>query len=104
MKRTYVYVNGELVEKGSKEHYDSPMVMPDIAPYKSMIDGSMITSRSTHREHLRQHNCFEVGNEKMENKLPPLKDTRREVMQAQLANMTHKEANKILSEIRRKFT
>ena len=104
MKRTYVYVNGELVEKGSKEHYDSPMVMLDIAPYKSMIDGSMITSRSTHREHLRQHNCFEVGNEKMENKLPPLKDTRREVMQAQLANMTHKEANKILSEIRRKFT
>ena len=104
MKRTYVYVNGELVEKGSKEHYDSPMVMPDIAPYKSMIDGSMITSRSTHREHLRQHNCFEVGNEKMENKLPPPKDTRREVMQAQLANMTHKQANKILSEIRRKFT
>jgi hypothetical protein len=68
MKKTYIYVNGELVEKGSKEHYESlgPMVMPDIQPYKSMIDGSMITSRSVHRDHLRQHNCIEVGNEKME--------------------------------------
>jgi len=52
MKKTYIYVNGELVEKGSKEHYESlgPMVIPDIEPYKSMIDGSMITSRSVHRD------------------------------------------------------
>jgi hypothetical protein len=106
MKKTYIYVNGELVEKGSKEHYDSlsPMVMPDIQPYKSMIDGSMITSRSIHRDHLRQHNCFEVGNEKMETKLPPPVDTRREVMRQQLANMTHKQANQVLSQLRRKFT
>ena len=106
MRKTYIYVNGKLVEKGSDEHYDSlgPMVMPDIQPYKSMIDGSMITSRSVHRDHLRQHNCIEIGNEKMETKLPPPKDTRREVMQAQLANMTHKDAQKILSQLRRKFT
>jgi hypothetical protein len=106
MKKTYIYVNGELVEKGSKKHYDSlgPMVMPDIAPYKSMIDGSMITSRSVHRDHLRQHGCIEVGNEKMETKLPPPIDTRREVMRQQLGNMTHKQANQILSQLRRKFT
>lgn len=104
MKKTYIYVNGELVEKGSKKHYDSPMVMPDIQPYKSMIDGSMITSRSVHRDHLRQHNCIEVGNEKMETKLPPPKDTRREVMRQQLGNMTHSQANQILSQLRRKFT
>ena len=106
MRKTYIYVNGKLVEKGSDEHYDSlgPMVMPDIQPYKSMIDGSMITSRSVHRDHLRQHNCIEIGNEKMETKLPPPKDTRKEVMRAQLANMTHKDAQKILSQLRRKFT
>ena len=81
MKKTYIYVNGELVEKGSKEHYESlgPMVMPDIAPYQSMIDGSMITSRSVHRDHLRQHGCIEVGNEKMESRPPPPIDTRKEV-------------------------
>jgi hypothetical protein len=106
MRKTYVYVDGKLVEKGSQEHYESlgPMVMPDIQPYKSMIDGSMITSRSVHRDHLRQHGCIEVGNEKMETKLPPPKDTRKEVMRAQLANMTHKDAQKILTQLRRKFT
>ena len=41
----------------------APMVMNDIKPYKSMVDGSMITSRVKHREHLKQHNCFEIGNE-----------------------------------------
>jgi len=39
------------------------MVMPDIQPYRSMIDGSLITSRSVHRSHLKQHNCVEVGND-----------------------------------------
>jgi hypothetical protein len=41
------------------------MVMPDIAPYRSMIDGSIINSRSEHRAHLRAHGCLEVGNEKL---------------------------------------
>lgn len=40
-------------------------ILLDIQPYKSMIDGSMITSRSKHREHLKQHGCIEVGNEKL---------------------------------------
>ncbi len=40
-----------------------PMVIPDIQPYQSMATGEMITSRSRHREHLRQHGLVEVGNE-----------------------------------------
>lgn len=47
----------------------APMVAADIQPYRSMCDGSMITSRSQHREHLRRHGVIEVGNEKM--KAPP---------------------------------
>lgn len=42
-----------------------PMIMGDIAPYKSMVTGEWITSRSRHREHLRDHKCIEVGNEKL---------------------------------------
>ena len=38
-------------------------IAADIAPYQSMIDGSMITSRSQHRRHLKSNNCIEVGNE-----------------------------------------
>lgn len=49
----------------------APQVLKDIDPYVSQIDGSLITSRSQHRDHLRQHGCIEVGNEKME----PQKDS-----------------------------
>jgi len=39
------------------------LVMNDIEPYISQIDGSLIGSRSKHRTHLRDHNCIEIGNE-----------------------------------------
>lgn len=42
------------------------MVMGDIQPYISQIDGSLIESRSKHRAHLKAHNCIEVGNETKE--------------------------------------
>jgi hypothetical protein len=48
----------------------APMVMGDIEPYKNMVDGRMITSRSHHRAFLRQHGLIEVGNEKMEPRKP----------------------------------
>ncbi len=79
MRRRYVYapseMGGHLVAeyKGSEcvyydaQYYDAQdagyMVLPDIQPYKSMIDGSLITSRSVHRSHLKQHGCVEVGND-----------------------------------------
>lgn len=39
------------------------MVSTDIQPYQSMVTGEIINSRSRHREHLRDHNLLEVGNE-----------------------------------------
>lgn len=41
-----------------------PYVMGDIKPYRSIITDEVITSRSKHREHLKKHNCIEVGSEK----------------------------------------
>lgn len=96
MRRRYIYApDGKLVAeyKGSEcvyfdsEYYDAKdsglHVMPDIQPYKSMIDGTLITSRSQHRSHLKQHGCIEVGNDssvrnpKPQPKRPPpgLKET-----------------------------
>ena len=91
MRSRYIYNKGEVVyaeERGvvTKNELEQVndagyMVMPDIQPYKSMIDGSMITSRSVHRSHLKQHGCVEVGNDsslraKPKPKAPPpgLKD------------------------------
>lgn len=78
--------------------------MPDIQPYQSMIDGHMVTSRSEHRTHLRDHNCFEVGNETMTSRsAPPRQDQRREFLHRQLGDMSDRQANKLLKEIRRDY-
>lgn len=54
----------KLVPKAEyRAHVDAPMVLGDIQPYQSMQTGEMITSRSSHREHLKQHGLIEVGNE-----------------------------------------
>jgi hypothetical protein len=67
MRKRYVYRDGEMVEVGAdykpEPRQSSWQVLPDIQPYKSMIDGREITSRSRHREHLRAHGCIEIGNE-----------------------------------------
>jgi hypothetical protein len=44
-------------------HKRSYGVIGDIEPYKSPIDGKMVTSRSKHRDHMRQHGVIEMGNE-----------------------------------------
>jgi hypothetical protein len=67
MRRRYVYdkETDSMVEVTSDWSPPSGglMVMPDIKPYKSMITGETITSRSKHRQHLKDHDCIEVGNE-----------------------------------------
>lgn len=64
-----------------------PQINTDIKPYKSMIDGSMITSRAQHKAHLKQHGCFEIGNETetliKQNKPKPIETaSKREIHEA----------------------
>lgn len=67
MRHRWVYIDGEAHEVS--EDYTQPLngnvqhVMPDIQPYRSMITGEIINSRSRHREHLKAHGCVEVGND-----------------------------------------
>lgn len=52
-------------------------IIPEIQPYRSQIDGSMIDSRTKHRNHLKRHDCIEVGNEKQKPRKPePIKGLR----------------------------
>ena len=39
--------------------------IPDIQGYRSMATGEYISSRSSHRAHLKQHGLIELGNEKI---------------------------------------
>ena len=103
MKRTYVYIDGEFVErkKNAKGRYH--YVMPDIVPYKSMIDGKMVTSRSEHRRHLKANNCIEVGNEDPAKHLPKQKPSneRLERLKWEVNNrMTNESADRLLRELR----
>lgn len=63
----YCKERGELVPKeeyfGSSSQVNAPMVQADIAGYKSMVTGEWIGSRSTHRQHLKEHRLVEIGNE-----------------------------------------
>ena len=96
--RRYVQIEGVLYEKGTEPRSDAPMVMGDIKPYQSMIDGTMITSRSQHREHLKAHGCIELGNEPLKHLDKPytgIPDVnpqgRKELIRAQVNDMTHKQ-------------
>jgi hypothetical protein len=60
----FIEQNGRWVEVRPRQA-TGQTIMRDIKPYKSMLDGSIINSRSTHRDHLRSHECIEVGNEKL---------------------------------------
>jgi hypothetical protein len=111
---TYVMRNGSLVDKTTGEPMVSeeerrafnrrlargedvaPQVAPDIQPYKSMITGERIRSRSHHRQHLRDHGCIEVGNEPPP-KAPPRptaikSDERKRMLYQAFDNVTDRQA------------
>jgi hypothetical protein len=59
-------IQNKLVPKNEyidRSDVNAPMVIGDIQPYQSMVTGEMVTSRSVHRQHLKQHGLIEVGNE-----------------------------------------
>lgn len=41
----------------------APAVMADISPYRSMATGEMITSRSKHKQHLKERGLVEIGDQ-----------------------------------------
>lgn len=64
------YENGEWTvhdpsyfERKRSNAVAAPMVIRDMGEYTSPLDGSRITSRSQHRDHIRAHDVVEVGNE-----------------------------------------
>ena len=104
MRTRYVWRDGEMIEiavahPGAEAKIQ---IVPDIGGYKSMADGSWISSRSQHREHLKRHNCIEIGNEMPTKRKPtlPSREQRIRRLREQLWNMTDREADKILSDLR----
>ena len=107
MRRTWVYIDGIAYEKGTEPVSDAHHVMTDFkAPYKSMIDGTMIESRAQHREHLKRNGCREVGNEVKahlshydrvrEEVQAKQRESARELIRAQVNEMDHRQFRQAL--------
>jgi len=72
----------EWIEKYGKDDVirkTNSNIIKDIYQYRSTIDVSMITSRSHHRNHLKQHGYEEIGTESLDDAKdtfapPPKKD------------------------------
>lgn len=95
MRRRFVQIDGELVEYGGDVERQTPAVLPEISPYKSMIDGSVIDSRSKHREHLKRHGYEEMGNDSSlfkPRKIPDVSpQKRKELIRSQIDRMPEKD-------------
>ena len=103
MKRTYILVGDDWVERKRDKRGRYHYVMVDIQPYKSMIDGRMITSRSEHRAHLAAHGCVEIGNEDPTKHIrkPKQDGTRLERLRHEVnTRMTNDQADRLLRQIR----
>lgn len=80
-----------------QDNCSGPQVIKDIEPYQSMIDGTMITSRTRHRDHLRAHGCIEVGNEKMASAPKPVsKSTRQRVLHEMLGDKSDRDIRRMV--------
>lgn len=88
MRRKYLWRGGRWAEldlDAPRPKPVAPMIMRDVEPYRSVITQEVIGGRRQHREHLRQHNCIEVGNEMprmAQTPLPPVKHDVERAMQA----------------------
>lgn len=59
------YLAPEYAAPKRSETVKAPYFIKDIGEYRSPIDGTLITTRSAHRDHMRAHDVVEVGNEKI---------------------------------------
>ena len=73
----FMQVDGKLVEIDLEAPLPppvAPMVFSDITPHRSTVTGEMVTTRSRHRQILRENGLVEVGNENLA-KHTPKRDT-----------------------------
>lgn len=68
MRKTYVYRNGQLYEKGTEPQYEdngkAPYVISDTMPeLRHMATGRYFSSKAAFRAETRAAGCQEVGND-----------------------------------------
>lgn len=95
------YQDGVLINGGDgglSNKITGPQIIRDIDPYKSMVTGEMITSRTRHRDHLKRHNVTEVGNDTSHMKKAPQTQSqdRKRLLASQLADKSDKQISQMI--------
>lgn len=68
MKRVFVFRDGKIVDREIAAPHPfavkrSVYVVSDIEPFVSIVDGSIVGSRTDRREHNRRNGVIDVGND-----------------------------------------
>lgn len=66
MRKTWVFVNGEMIPKdeytaSSGDQIQATTFIKDIQPFVSVVDGSLITGRSSLREHNKRNDVVNTA-------------------------------------------
>lgn len=78
------------------------LIRDQIDPFKSMADGKLYDSKSAYRETLKARGLTEIGNDTFRPPPPPVKkNTRRELLSRQLGDMSDRQANKLLKQLKK---
>lgn len=106
MRKRYISIDGHWVpyEEAVARLPESHMIQPEISPYRSMADGSVIDSRAKHREHLRRHGMREVDpSEVAPERIAAYKPSydadpngRKELIRAQVDSIPHDQFRRML--------
>lgn len=96
------YSDGVLIfARGDAEsnNISGPQVIRDINPYKSMVTGEVVSGRRAHRDHLKRHNCIEVGNDTSHMKPAPTQidnSKRRAVLASLFADKSDRDISRMI--------
>lgn len=102
--------NDEVVFWREDTQYDTASDLPrpglirdHIDPFQSMADGKLYDSKSAYRQTLRDRGLTEVGTDDPAKhiKPPPPKNTRREFLHKRLADVSDKQANQMLKQLKK---
>ncbi len=79
------------------------LIRDQIDPFKSMADGKLYDSKSAYRQTLKDRGLTEVGSEDPSKHIrpPPPKNNRRELLARRMGDMSDRDANKLLKQLKK---
>ena len=81
------------------------LIRDSVEPFQSMADGLLYDSKSAYRRTLKERGLVELGNDAPVQAPKPKPDTKRtELLHRQLADVSDREANKLIKQLKKELT